>query len=568
MALRLGEMLIRAGKITEEQLEKALEVQGNSGNKLGQVLLDLGFIKDENVINEFVAKQLNVGTIKLEDLELDPEVVKLIPVDIARKFFVISTIKVGRMLFVATEDPTNLFVLDTLKFVTNCDIQPVMATKTQIIAAIDKYYGSEDESMDDILEDMASDEDLDLVEESDEDDFSEADLQQAIQEKPLVKLVNSIIMDAIRRKASDIHIETYEKRTRVRMRIDGTLYEMAPLPFKLRYAVVSRIKIMAKLNISERRLPQDGRIKVQAHGRPIDLRVSILPTIFGEKVVMRLLDPESLMLDITKLGFPKKALDKFNKAIHLPFGMVLVTGPTGSGKTTTLYSALSQLNTPEINIMTAEDPVEFNLDGINQVHMHTEIGLTFAASLRSFLRQDPDVILVGEIRDGETASIAIKSALTGHLVFSTLHTNDAPSTITRLIDMGVPPFLIASSVRLIMAQRLLRRVCPFCKHEVEPDPEILEIVGMSSEDAKKVTFYEGEGCPQCHGTGYKGRIAIFEVMEISAKIEKMITEGASSFEIGEQAAKEGMRTLRQEAIRYAVEGVTSLEQVVTETAAH
>ncbi len=567
MALRLGEMLMRAGRITQEQLDEALVDQKQTGEKLGEVLLRLGHVRDENVINEFVAKQLNVGTIKLDDLDLDPEVVQLIPVDIARKFFVLATIKVGRMLFVATEDPTNLFVLDTLKFVTNCDIQPVMATKNQVLDALDKYYGTEEDSIDDILEDMASDDELDIVEEQD-DDFSEAELQQAIQEKPLVKLVNSIIMDAIRRDASDIHIETYEKRVRVRMRVDGTLYETAPIPYRLRFAVVSRVKIMAKLNISERRLPQDGRIKIQAKGRAIDLRVSILPTIFGEKVVMRLLDPENLMLDITKLGFPRRALKEFNKAIHMPFGMVLVTGPTGSGKTTTLYSALSQLNTPDVNIMTAEDPVEFNIDGINQVHMHSDIGLTFGVALRSFLRQDPDTILVGEIRDSETASIAIKSALTGHLVFSTLHTNDAPSTITRLVDMGVPPFLVASSVRLIMAQRLLRCVCKYCKHEIEPDPDMLEIIGMSTEDAKKVTFYEGEGCPKCHGTGCKGRTAVFEVLPITAKMEKMIIEGASSLEIGELAAKEGMRTLRQEAIRYMVEGITSLEQVITETAAH
>lgn len=569
MALRLGEMLIRAGKLTEEQLNKALEMQKQTGEKLGQILLSLGFIKDENVINEFVAKQLNVGTIKLEDLELDPNVVSLIPVEIARKFSVIAAIKVGRILFIATDDPTNLFVLDTLKFVTNHDIQPVMAAKTSIALAIDKYYGHQEDSIDEILEDMATreDSDLDLVEEKG-DDFTEAELQEAIQEKPLVKLVNSIIMDAIRRMASDIHIETYEKRTRVRYRIDGTLHEMAPLPYRLRHAVVSRIKIMSKLNISERRLPQDGRIKIQAQGRAIDLRVSILPTIFGEKVVMRLLDPESLMLDITKLGFPKRALKEFNKAIHLPFGMVLVTGPTGSGKTTTLYSALQQLNVPEKNLMTAEDPVEFNLDGINQVHMHSEIGLNFATALRSFLRQDPDVILVGEIRDGETASIAIKAALTGHLVFSTLHTNDAPSAVTRLVDMGTPPFLVASSVKLIMAQRLLRKICTYCKKEIKPDPEYLEIIGMSTEDAEKIKFYKGEGCPHCNQTGFKGRIAAFEVMPITASLEKMIIEGASAMEIAEQASKEGMRTLRQEAIRYMIDGITTIEQVITETAAH
>ncbi len=567
MALRLGEMLIKAGKITEEQLNKALDVQKKSNAKLGQVLLELGYIEDDNVINSFVAKQLNVGTIQLEDLDLSPEVVDLIPVDIARKFTVIAAIKVGKMLFVATNDPANLLVIDTLRFITNHEIQPVMCSKDKIMAALDKYYGTGEDSIDDILEDMAGGEDLDVVEEA-EDDFSEAELQEAIQEKPLVKLVNSIIMDAIKRGASDIHIETYEKRTRVRFRIDGNLMEMAPLPFKLRHAVVSRIKIMSKLNISERRLPQDGRIKVQARGRAIDLRVSILPTIFGEKVVMRLLDPENLMLDITKLGFPQRAMKEFNRAIHMPFGMVLVTGPTGSGKTTTLYSALSQLNHPDVNIMTAEDPVEFNLDGINQVHMHSEIGLNFGAALRSFLRQDPDIILVGEIRDGETASIAIKAALTGHLVFSTLHTNDAPSTITRLVDMGTPPFLVASSVRLVMAQRLLRTVCPYCKKEERPDPEYLEIIGMSEEDAEKITFYKGEGCSTCNNTGHKGRVAVFEVMPVTASLEKLIIDGASALELGEAAAKIGMRTLRQEAIRHMIEGRVDIEQVITETAAH
>lgn len=567
MALRLGEMLIRAGKITEEELAKALEIQKKNGKKLGEVLLELGYIEDESVISSFVAKQLNVGTIKLEDLDLSQEVVDLIPVEIARKFTVIAAIKVGKTLFVATDDPANLLVIDTLRFITNHEIQPVMCSKSSILAAIDKYYGSGEDSIDDILEDMAGGDDLDLVEEE-EDDFSEAELQEAIQEKPLVKLVNSIIMDAIRRGASDIHIETYEKRTRVRFRIDGNLMEMAPLPFQLRHAVVSRIKIMAKLNISERRLPQDGRIKVHAQGRAIDLRVSILPTIFGEKVVMRLLDPENLMLDITKLGFPQRAMKEFNHAIHMPFGMVLVTGPTGSGKTTTLYSALSQLNHPDVNIMTAEDPVEFNLDGINQVHMHSEIGLNFAAALRSFLRQDPDIILVGEIRDGETASIAIKAALTGHLVFSTLHTNDAPSTITRLVDMGTPPFLVASSVRLVMAQRLLRKICPYCKKEIDPDPEYLEIIGMSEEDAEKITFYQGEGCSTCNNTGHKGRTAVFEVMPINANLEKMIIDGASALELGETAAKEGMRTLRQEAIRYMINGDVDIEQVITETASH
>ena len=563
MALRLGEMLLKAGKITKEQLEHALKEQKEHGGKLGEVLLRLGYIKDENVINEFLAKQLNIGTIKLEDIELDPEVVNLIPVDIAQKFNVIAVVKVGKILFVATNDPGNVFVMDTLKFVTGYDIQPVMASKESIQKAIDKYYGT-GESFTEVVEEVAGD--LEIMEEE-EEEVSENELQKAVQDKPIVKLVNSLILDAIRLKASDIHIEVYEKRFRVRYRIDGVLREVSQLPYGLRHAVISRIKILSKLNISERRLPQDGRIKIQAFGRSIDLRVSILPCIFGEKVVMRLLDPENLMLDMSKLGFPERAKKEFNKAIHMPYGMILVTGPTGSGKTTTLYSALQSLNTPDVNIMTAEDPVEFNLDGINQVQVRPEIGLTFAAALRSFLRQDPNIILVGEIRDQETADIAIKAALTGHLVFSTLHTNDAPSTITRLVDMGLPPFLVASAVRLVVAQRLLRRICPDCKEEYEPEPEKLEILGIDPEEVKKkgLKFYRGRGCPTCGGTGYKGRIAVFEVMPITRELQRLIIEGASALEIEEVAAQQGMTTLRQEAIARMFEGITTIDQVITET---
>ncbi len=563
MALRLGEMLLKAGKITKEQLEHALKEQKEHGGKLGEVLLRLGYIKDENVINEFLAKQLNIGTIKLEDLELDPEVVNLIPVDIAQKFNVIAVVKVGKILFVATNEPQNVFVMDTLKFVTGYDIQPVMASKESIQKAIDKYYGT-GESFTEVVEEVAGD--LEVMEEE-EEEVSENELQKAVQDKPIVKLVNSLILDAIRLKASDIHIEVYEKRFRVRYRIDGVLREVSQLPYGLRHAVISRIKILSKLNISERRLPQDGRIKIHAFGRSIDLRVSILPCIFGEKVVMRLLDPENLMLDMSKLGFPERAMKEFNKAIHMPYGMILVTGPTGSGKTTTLYSALQSLNTPDVNIMTAEDPVEFNLDGINQVQVRPEIGLTFAAALRSFLRQDPDIILVGEIRDQETADIAIKAALTGHLVFSTLHTNDAPSTITRLVDMGLPPFLVASAVKLVVAQRLLRRICPDCKEEYEPEPEKLEILGIDPEEVKKkgLKFYRGRGCPTCGGTGYKGRIAVFEVMPITRELQRLIIEGASALEIEEVAAQQGMTTLRQEAIARMFEGITTIDQVITET---
>lgn len=566
MALMLGEMLIKAGKITEEQLQQALDYQKKHGGKIGEVLLRLGFIKDERIINEFLAKQLNIGSIKLDDLELDPEIVNLIPVDIARKFEVIAALRIGKVLFVATNDPTNVFALDTLKFVTGYEIQPVMASKDSIQKALEKYYGPTEESLGEVVEEVTGDMDIQMEEK--EETISDADLQKAVQDKPIVRLVNSIIMDAIKIRASDIHVEIYEKKFRVRYRIDGVLREVAQFPYGLRHAVISRLKILSKLNISERRVPQDGRIKVQTQGRSIDFRVSVLPCVFGEKVVMRLLDPQNLMLDMTKLGFSERMNKQFNKAIRLPFGMILVTGPTGSGKTTTLYSALSALNTPDINIMTVEDPVEFNIDGLNQVQVHPEIGLTFASALRSFLRQDPNVILVGEIRDGETADIAIKAALTGHLVFSTLHTNDAPSTITRLVDMGIAPFLVASSVKLIVAQRLVRKICKDCREEYMPEPEKLEILGIDMDEIKEkgYRFYRGRGCPTCNNSGYKGRIAVFEVMPITKEIQKLIIEGASAIEIEEMAAKQGMRSLRQEAISRMLEGVTTIDQVITETA--
>ncbi len=565
MALKIGEMLLKAGKISQEQLEQALYEQKEHGGKLGEVLLRLGYIKDENVINGFLAKQLNIGTVKLDDLELEQDIIALIPADIAQKFSIIATIRVGKILFVATNDPGNVFVMDTIKFVTGLEIQPVMTSKESIGKAIDKYYGTA-ESLSDVVDDVSDD--MEIVEGEEEDDISETDLQRAISDRPLVKLVNSLIIDAIRIKASDIHIEIYEKRFRVRYRIDGVLRELSQLPYGLRFAVVSRLKILAKLDISERRKPQDGRIKIHTQGRAIDLRVSVLPCIFGEKVVMRILDPESLTLDLGKLGFPKSAKKKFDKAIHMPFGMILVTGPTGSGKTTTLYSALSQLNTPDINILTAENPVEYNLRGINQMQMQPDIGLDFDRALRSFLRQDPNIILIGEIRDFETADIAVKAALTGHLVFATLHTNDAPSTITRLIDMGVPPFLVASSVQLILAQRILRRICKDCKEEYVPPPDKLELLGIEPEDIEKkeLKFYHGTGCATCNNTGYKGRVAVFEAMAITNDLRKLIIAGASALEIEEVASTQGMKTLRQEAIDRMFEGVTSIDQVVTQTA--
>jgi len=562
MSVELGEMLVKAGKISREQLEKALELQKKGEAKLGQILLKMGAIQDEEELSEFIGRQLNIGALRLSDIELNPEVVKLIPADIARKFNVIAVSKLGRTLIVAISDPNNIYVLDAVKFITGCSIQPVISPEKAIQKAIDVYY-QESSGIDEILKGM-KDEDLEVIEASEEVP-TEQDLRSAVQDKPLVKLVDGIISDAIKRGASDIHIESYEKRIRVRYRLDGNLQEMSPLPFKYRPAIVSRVKIMADLDISERRLPQDGRIKVKVGDRAVDIRVSVLPTIFGEKVVMRILDPRSLMVDLTKLGFPEKGLKQFAETIKLPYGMILVTGPTGSGKTTTLYSALKQINEPDINIMTAEDPVEFNFDGINQVQVKSDIGFTFATCLRSFLRQDPDVIMVGEIRDGETADIAIRAALTGHLVFSTVHTNDAASTINRLVDIGVPGYLVASAVRLIMAQRMVRKVCNFCKEEVKVSPEALLRLGVPEKEIKDFKVYQGKGCQECNNTGFSGRTGLFEIMPIIPDIERMIMEGKSSQDIKEFAVANGMLTLRMAAIEKLKKGITSLEEVIAET---
>jgi type IV pilus assembly protein PilB len=562
MSRELGEILLKAGKITEEQLVKALELQKKTDEKLGQVLVQMGAIPDEDELSEFIGRQLNIGALRLSDIELNPEVVKMIPLDIARKFNVIAITKLGKTLVVAISDPNNIYVLDAIKFITGYNVQPVISPEKAIQKAIDTYY-RDTGGIDQILEGL-KEADLEVIEQNEEAP-NEQDLRSQVQDKPLVKLVDSIIGDAIRRGCSDIHIETYEKKIRVRYRLDGTLQEMSPLPFKYRAAIVSRVKIMADLDISERRLPQDGRIKVKFGDRAVDLRVSVLPTIFGEKVVMRILDPGSVNVDLTRLGFSESSLEEFSKAISLPYGMILVTGPTGSGKTTTLYSALKQINHPNINIMTAEDPVEFNFEGINQVQVKSEIGLTFASALRSFLRQDPDVIMVGEIRDGETADIAVRSALTGHLVFSTLHTNDAPSTIDRLVDMGVPDYLVASCVNLVMAQRMVRKICPNCKTETKIPPETLQSLGLSENEIKGVKVYEGKGCAECNSTGFSGRTGIFEVMPISAEIERMIVSHASSAEIRKQAISEGMLTLRAAALEKLKKGITTMGEVLAVT---
>ena len=558
----LGQMLVSTGKVTEDDLTKAKELT-SKGTKLASALVQVGAIASEDEISIFVGRQLNIGALRLSDIELNPEVVKLIPLDIARKFNVVAVSKLNKTLVVAIADPNNIYVLDAIKFITGCHVQPVISPEKAIQQTIDSYY-AEGDKLSEIIEEMGES-DLEVVEA--EDDTTDSDLQALISEKPLVKLVDSIIGDAIRKGASDIHIETYEKRVRVRIRIDGTLHESQVIPFKYRSAIVSRVKIMADLDISERRLPQDGRIKIKIQERTIDLRVSVLPTIFGEKVVMRILDPKSLMVDMTRLGFDEWSLQAFNNAIHLPYGIILVTGPTGSGKTTTLYSALKVLNQTTENIMTAEDPVEFNFDGINQVLVRSAIGLTFAAALRSFLRQDPDIVMVGEIRDTETAEIAIRAALTGHLVFSTLHTNDAPSSINRLVDMGIPGYLVAAATRLIMAQRIVKKVCTNCKTEAPASPEKLRQIGIPDEDIPNIKLYHGRGCKECSNTGLLGRIGIYEVMPFTAQIEEMVLKGATNQQLRETAVNDGMRTLRSAAIDKMKDGLVTVEEVIAKTIA-
>ncbi|MEZ5358746.1 MAG: type IV-A pilus assembly ATPase PilB [Candidatus Zixiibacteriota bacterium] len=563
MSAELGTMLVKAGKITEDQLKNALELKEKNKQHFGEALVKVGAITSEEELSDFISKQLNMGSLRLADVELNPEIVKLIPLDIARKFNVIAVSKLGKTLIVAIADPNNVYVLDAIKFITGCNVQPVISPENAITKSIEKYYHDRG-AVSEILKGLEDDEELEVVS-VDENEISDSDLQSAVQDKPLVRLVDSIIKEAVRTGASDIHIEMYEKRIRVRYRVDGNLKEMNPLPFKYRAAIISRIKIMSDLDISERRLPQDGRIKIKLDNRTVDLRVSVLPTIFGEKVVMRILDPNALMVDMTKLGFTENALARFQKAIHLPYGIILVTGPTGSGKTTTLYSALKQINTEDINIMTAEDPVEFNFDGINQVAVKSDIGLTFAAALRSFLRQDPDVIMVGEIRDGETAEIAIRAALTGHLVFSTLHTNDAPSSINRLMDMGVPNYLVSSATRLILAQRMTRKLCTACKRPYTLTDEDIEALAVPEEIITTRDVFEAPGCDQCNGTGQSGRTGIYEVMPISAAVEQLILDKATDVEIGNQAVKDGMLTLRMAAVTKMMQGHIGMKEVFAVT---
>jgi type IV pilus assembly protein PilB len=569
MAVKLGWMLVNANIITDAQLQETLDYQKKNGGKLGFNLVKLNFCTEEE-ITQCLSEQYGVPSINLRHFEIDEDVCKLIPAEVAQKYLIMPVSRTGATLTIAMTDPTNVFAMDDIKFMTGYNVEPVVASEMAIKETIEKYYGSTHalelkKVMDEMSASAASE--LELLDDDEELDLRT--LEQASEEAPVVKLVNIILTDSIKRGASDIHIEPYEKDFRVRFRIDGVLYEIMHPPLKLRDAILSRLKIMAKLDISEKRLPQDGRIKIKmklsGKNKEMDYRVSVLPTLYGEKIVLRLLDKDNLVLDMRRLGFEDESLQKFEHAIFRPYGMVLVTGPTGSGKTNTLYSAIATVNTPETNIMTAEDPVEFNLHGINQVQVKESIGLTFAAALRSFLRQDPNIVLVGEVRDFETAEIAVKAALTGHLVLSTLHTNDAPSTINRLMNMGIEPFLVSTSVHLICAQRLVRKVCSDCKQQVQMPHQAILDIGFTPEEAHGVKLFKGSGCPSCNNTGYRGRVGLFEVMEISEELRELILCGASAAELKKKAIDEGMITLRRSGLTKIKEGATTVEEVVRET---
>jgi type IV pilus assembly protein PilB len=561
---RIGEMLLRDGLVSREQLQQALEDARASGTRVGYSLVKLGLVAEQDLALA-LARQHRVPAVDLERVKLDPKLVKLVPADIALKHMVLPLRRVGRTLTVAMGDPGDIGAIDDLKFITRFDIEPVIAGEFTLRKLLDREYDSADERINDLLKQFKQEE-IERVEEQ-EEEVSIGVLQAQVEDAPVVKLINGILNDAVARGASDIHFECYEKEVRVRYRIDGVLTEIMRPPIKMKAALISRFKILSDLNIAERRLPQDGRIKLRIGTRVIDFRVSTLPTLFGEKIVLRILDKGNLTLDLEKFGMEPKAERDFMTAILNPYGMVLVTGPTGSGKTTTLYSALSKINTPEVNIMTAEDPVEYNLHGINQVQVRTEIGMTFAAALKAFLRQDPNIIMVGEIRDIETGGIAIKAALTGHLVLSTLHTNDAPSTITRMVDMGIEPFNVASAVNLITAQRLVRRICKGCKEAVQYPEEYLAAAGMTPEELQDATFYRGAGCDECGGSGYKGRQGLYEVMAMSPTLRRMILQSASTADLRNQAISEGMLTLRMDGMLKVRRGITTLEEVVKETAA-
>ena len=559
---RLGEILLREGLVTREQLGQALAEQKNTKHRLGYCLVKLGLVA-ELEITKVLARQYRMPAVDLTRFEVDPKIIKLVPAEMATKSVVLPLKREGRTLTIAMADPTDHGLLEDLKFITRFDLFPVIAGEYTLRNLIEKHYESSDQQLQSLLKDMEeSGEDLEIVEEQED----EAATQAQIDDAPVVKLINGLLTDAVKRSASDIHIEPFEHEIRVRYRIDGALLEIMKPPLKMKAALTSRVKILSQLNIAERRVPQDGRLKLKMGNRVIDFRVSTLPVLFGEKIVLRILDKGNLTLDLTKFGFEPKAEQDLMKAILNPYGMVLVTGPTGSGKTTTLYSALSRINTMEVNIMTAEDPVEYNLMGINQVLVRNEIGLTFAAALKAFLRQDPNIIMIGEIRDFETAEIAIKAALTGHMVLSTLHTNDAPSTISRLVNMGIEPFLVATSVNIIQAQRLIRRICKDCKAEHKYTDVELNALGTNLDTLRQIKFMKGTGCDTCSGTGYKGRAGLYEVMAMSPELRRMVLRGASVADIQSQAVTEGMLTLRMDGMKKIERGVTTLEEVVKETA--
>ena len=570
MSVRLGEILLKESLITQDQLDKALEFQRSNGGKLGSCLTKMGYITDDDITG-VLSRQYGVPSINLKYYEIDPNVIKLIPQDTALRYQVVPLSRVGSVLTIAMTDPTNVFAMDDIKFMTGFNVEPVVASESAIGEAITRFYGggaSSHEELSNLMKDLV-DEDQELELAAEEQELDATALERAAEEAPIIKLVNLILTDSVKRGASDIHVEPYENEMRVRFRVDGVLQTVMNPPLKLRDAMTSRLKIMAKLDIAEKRLPQDGRImiKYKSEGRKkeLDFRVSSVPTLYGEKIVLRLLDKENLRLDMTKLGFEPESLKKFERNILRPYGMVLVTGPTGSGKTNTLYSSVSRLNQVETNIMTAEDPVEFQLAGINQVQMKEQIGLNFAAALRAFLRQDPNIILVGEIRDFETAEIGVKAALTGHLVLSTLHTNDAPSTISRLMNMGIEPFLVATSVNLICAQRLVRRICVNCKEELEVPQQALIDAGYSPEEAKTTKIYHGKGCSTCNKGGYKGRTGLYEVMEINDELRELILVGASALELKKKAIEQGMITLRRSGLIKVALGMTTMEEVLRET---
>jgi type IV pilus assembly protein PilB len=563
---RLGDLLVAERLITEDQLKQALSEQKGKTEKLGAILARLGFITEEQLIG-FLSRQYGIPSIMLNNIDVDAETLRLVPAPIARKYEVLPVKRIGGTLTLAMADPTNVFALDDVAFMTSLQILPVVAPQAAIRAAIEKAYDAGQQSaMNEMLTEITADASVELLEgEAESTGVDVFELKESADEAPVVKLVNMVLVDAIRKGASDLHWEPYEKHFRIRFRIDGVLHEMLSPPKRLEPAIISRLKIMSNLDISERRVPQDGRIKLRFSNREIDFRVSVLPTIFGEKAVLRILDKDSLQLDLTKLGFDPWSYEKFNHAIHQPYGMVLITGPTGSGKTTTLYSAISTINSPEHNIMTAEDPVEYNLKGVNQVQVNEGVGRSFASVLRSFLRQDPDVILVGETRDLETAQISIRAALTGHLVFTTLHTNDCPSTVARLFDMGIQPFLLSSALLLILAQRLGRRICKDCRQPVAGKEEDLIPYGHTSQGLTNVTFYRGKGCATCNFTGMKGRVAIYEVMPVTEALRDMILKNAATADIREQAQKDGMKTLRQAGLMKVIEGTTTVEEILRVT---